>query len=440
MREYADTIYALSSGAPPSGIAVVRMSGQKTRFGLETLIGRVPPARRAQLVNIRNNKNILIDNGLALFFESPRSFTGEDSAELQVHGGRAVIAALLSALDEIPGFRIAEPGEFARRAFENGRMDLTEIEGLADLIAADTEMQRRLALENAHGGLSLIYDSWSRRLTHCRARIEADLDFAEEEDVPDDAAAQALADLTPLRAEIAAHIDQGRSAEIVRDGFRIVIAGAPNAGKSSLMNALARRDVAIVSNEAGTTRDVLTVDLDLGGYHAIVSDTAGIREALGVVEAEGVRRAHAAIARADLVLHLTDLTAVDQPALDLPANVKHLLVGTKSDIAGAQAHNCDVAISAVTSAGLSDLLDIIGSRIEAAAGITAGPLPTRRRQRQYLDLCLTHIDHVLDRAEAPLEVQADELRLAADALGRLTGRVGVEDLLGVIFSEFCIGK
>lgn len=440
MVQYADTIYALSSGAPPSGVAIIRLSGPSTRFGLETLIGQVPAPRHATLAMIRRRDGTPIDKGLALYFQGPSSFTGEDCAELHIHGGRAVIAALLSELGGIAGLRAAEPGEFTRRAFENGRIDLTEVEGLADLIGAETEAQRRMALENARGGLSAIYAQWAERLIRCRARIEADLDFADEEDVPDDAAQQALAELLPLRAEIANHLVRGQAAEIVRDGFRIAIAGAPNAGKSSLMNALARRDVSIVSAEAGTTRDVVTVHLDLGGYCVIISDTAGIREAAGEVEAEGIRRAQDTIAGADLVLHLTDLSVAGTGSPVLPGTVKVLRIGTKRDLAKAICGAFDVTISTVTGDGISVLLALIQQHVEAAADATAGALPTRIRQRQHLEHCLRHLDDVLSASDAPLEVRAEGLRLAGDALGRLTGRVDVEDLLGVIFSEFCIGK
>jgi tRNA modification GTPase len=302
-----DTIFALSSGRPPAAIAVIRVSGPRAGFALEQLIGRVPAPRRASLARVRDPASAeVIDEGLALWFPGPRSETGEDMAELQVHGGRAVIAAVLGALAKLPGLRPAEAGEFTRRAFENGRMDLTAVEGLADLVAAETEAQRRQAFRQLKGLLGERAESWRQRLIEALALVEAGIDFSDEGDVPQGLLTRALALIGPLAEEIAkAGAGQG---ERLREGLRVAIAGPPNAGKSTLFNRLAQRDVAIVSPFPGTTRDVLEVHLDLGGYPVTVLDTAGIREANDPVEREGVRRASEQAAKADLVLWMVDAT------------------------------------------------------------------------------------------------------------------------------------
>ncbi|MGQ3296579.1 MAG: tRNA uridine-5-carboxymethylaminomethyl(34) synthesis GTPase MnmE, partial [Shinella sp.] len=260
-----DTIFALSSGGLPSGVAVVRVSGPQSRDTIEGLCGRVPLPRRASLLPIRDRNDALLDEGIVLYFPGPNSFTGEDCVEFQIHGGRATVKIVLATLAAREGLRAAEAGEFSRRAFLNGRMDLVEAEGLADLIGAETEMQRRLAAEQASGGLSAVYDSWAKRLTHARAMIEAELDFADEDDVPGSVADAIWHDMHGLEQDIFNHLAEAKNGEIVRDGLNVVIAGPPNAGKSSLLNHLARRDIAIVTDVPGTTRDVLHVDLDLSG-------------------------------------------------------------------------------------------------------------------------------------------------------------------------------
>ncbi len=286
----SDTIFALSSGPPPSGVAVIRLSGPGVRFGLETLVESVPEPRHASLRSIRGRDGEVIDRGLVLFFPGPASFTGEDVAELHVHGGRAVVAAVLAAVEPLPGFRPAEAGEFTRRAFANQRMDLTQVEGLADLIAAETEAQRRQALRQADGALGRRYESWRNVLIHARALVEAELDFAEEDDVPPRASAPVWDSVALLEKEIVNHIEDRRG-ERLRDGVEIVILGPPNAGKSSLLNAIANRDVAIVTPEAGTTRDLIEVKLDLGSMPVTLVDTAGLRQTASLVESEGIRRA-----------------------------------------------------------------------------------------------------------------------------------------------------
>ena len=438
---YRDTIFALSSGAGVAGVAVIRISGPDVRDGLRAMLGRLPETRRAVVANIRDLDGLLLDRGLVLFFESPNSFTGEDCAELQVHGGPAVVAAVLRSLGARDGFRSAEPGEFTRRAFDNGKMDLTEVEGLADLVAAETEMQRRMAMEQSSGALSGLYDRWRHDLIRIRAMIEADFDFADEEDVPGSVADRIWPEVSVLGAAIRAHMDAASAGEIIREGYRVVIVGAPNAGKSSLLNALARRDVAIVSDERGTTRDVLEVRLDIAGYPVVVCDTAGLRADAGPVEAEGIRRALATAQAANLVLCLEDMTAAEGPpplpAVDAPV----VRVGSKSDLAaGVKSPDYDCRISVRTSDGLDRLIALLRQHVDAAAGSFVSALPNRQRHREYLTRCLSHLDVALENDSEPLELRSENLRQAADWLGRLTGKIDVEDLLDVIFGEFCIGK
>ncbi|MBB4279127.1 tRNA uridine-5-carboxymethylaminomethyl(34) synthesis GTPase MnmE [Rhizobium mongolense] len=434
-----ETIYALSSGAVPSGVAVIRLSGVKTRDAVQLLVGDIPPPRKASLRTIRLRNGSVVDSGLVLFFPSPASFTGEDCAELQLHGSRAVINALCEELETIDGVRMATEGEFSRRAFENGKLDLLEIEGLADLIAAETEMQRRLAVEHSQGKLSQLYDSWAERLTRARALIEAELDFADEDDVPGSVSDLVWDDVGRLQAEIASHLAHAKAGEIIRDGFKVVIAGAPNAGKSTLMNALARREVAIVTDIAGTTRDVLHVDLDINGFLVKLYDTAGLRDANELVEREGIRRAEQVISEASLVLFLEDM-AEGTHALPPIAN-EVLRVGTKADISAGNGPDAyDLTISAVTDAGLFALRAAIAERLERQVSSHSLAIPSRRRQKDSLAECLKAIDAALAHPSAELDIRAENLRIAGNALGRITGRVDVENLLDVIFSEFCIGK
>lgn len=439
--QFTDTIYALSSGSLPAGVALVRVSGPATADALLRLCGPVPPARLAALRTIRTRNGEILDTGLILYFPGPASFTGEDCCELQVHGGRAVVSAILDELAGMEGLRHAEAGEFARRAFQNGKLDLVEVEGLADLIAAETEMQRRLAVEQSGGGQSALYAGWARRLTHARAMIEAELDFADEDDIPGSVSAAIWTDISKLRAEIDEHIARAGVAEIIRDGLKIVIAGEPNAGKSSLLNALAQRDIAIVTEIAGTTRDVLSVDLSLAGFSVKLFDTAGLRETDEVVEREGIRRARQVIADADLVLLLSENPGAfrldeRQPRQDVPV----IRVATKVDRPTPRwkASEADVFLSTRTGEGMDKLLAMLQSHLPDLAGNTALSMPSRRR---HVD-CLRQAGAALERSmeTSDLELQAEQLRQAGDALGRITGSVDVEKLLDVIFSEFCIGK
>lgn len=436
-----ETIFALSSGAVPAAVAIVRVSGPHVRFGLETIVGFLPKPRIAQLCDLRDGDQAIIDRALVLFFPAPNSFTGEDCVEYHLHGGRAVVAAMMRRLASLDGYRSAEPGEFTRRAFENGRMDLTEVEGLADLISAETEMQRRLALDQTAGALSVLYEDWRSQIVRARAMIEAEFDFADEEDVPGSVANTIWADLKKLAARMRDHLAGSEVGEIIRDGYRIVILGAPNAGKSSLLNLLAKRDVAIVSEEAGTTRDVLELHLDLGGFAAIVLDTAGLRDAAGDVEKEGIRRAMTAAQSADLILALEDMANPVGIELGDFEHSRMLRVGTKADLVDADVgKGYDCRISVVEQTGIDVLLGSIRRCVEGAVGSVTQALPTRQRHREYLEGGLKHLKRAVEEIDAPLELRAEELRHCGDMLGRLTGRIDVEELLDVIFSEFCVGK
>lgn len=435
------TIFALSSGGLPSGVAIIRISGPSCRAALMQLCGRVPAPRHASLLSIRSRNDDVIDQGLVLFFPNPYSFTGEDCAELQIHGGRATVKAVLAELAMVDGLRSAEAGEFSRRAYLNGRMDLTEVEGLADLIAAETEMQRRLAAEQAAGGLSRLYDSWAKRLTHARAMIEAELDFADEDDVPGSVAASVWNDMRTLAKEIVNHIEGARVGEIVRDGLKVVIAGPPNVGKSSLLNYLAKRDIAIVTDIPGTTRDVLHVDLDISGYAVRLYDTAGLRETDDIVEREGIRRTQLSLAQANLVLLLSE-NGVDWAELSESYNGPVVRVLSKADLDGSALPNrsADVIISVRSGEGIDALMNAVGRYLPNLESGAALALPTRERHTLNLKEALEHITSALKADGVGLDIQAEYLRLAGQALGRVTGRVDVENLLDVIFSEFCIGK
>lgn len=433
---FRDTIFALSSGALPSGVAVVRLSGSHVRAALEAIAGRVPPARVATLCRLRDRDGGQIDRGLVLFFAGPASFTGEDCGELHVHGGRAVVATLLRRLGGLPGLRQSEAGEFTRRAFLNGKIDLTGAEGLADLLAAETEAQRRLAVENAEGGQRTLYADWRSRLVHARAMIEAELDFADEADVDGSVSERIWKDLGELSGEIARHCTGFSAAEIVREGFRVALMGAPNAGKSSLLNALARREVAIVTDVPGTTRDPIEVALDLRDLKVVVTDTAGLRDTEDTVERIGVSRALEVAARADLVLELIDVR--NDSAKTLVAGKPVLRIGTKCDLAHRSRDAFDLKISVVTGEGIAALLDMIAARAEDATAASSSVVPTRLRHIELLEETRRYIAAAL--SPKALELRAEDLRLASESLGRIIGAIDVEDLLDVIFSQFCIGK
>ncbi|SEB59598.1 tRNA modification GTPase trmE [Nitratireductor aquibiodomus] len=437
MRE---TIFALSSGALPSGVAVVRLSGPGTCFALEALAGKLPEPRHATLRTLRDSRGGILDRSLVLFFPGPESFTGEDCGELHLHGGRAVVQAVLETLSGYPDFRLAEAGEFTRRAFLNGKFDLTEAEALSDLISAETEAQRRFALANAESRHRALYDGWRKTLIHARAMIEAELDFSDEEDVPGSVAERVWEEIAELRSSLERHAAGYRTAEIIREGFRVVILGAPNAGKSSLLNMLARRDIAIVTEEPGTTRDVLEAALDVGGVKVIMTDTAGIRENPGRVEALGIDRAIDRAREADLILLLEDCNAPVR--VRLPEGIPHRRIGNKLDLAEKTLHpgHYDFLISAHTGEGIDRLLSEVRELAVQATSNAGETLPFRERHVQLILDAAKHVDTAATQTSLPLEVRAEELRLAGDALGRISGTIDVEDLLDTIFSQFCIGK
>jgi tRNA modification GTPase len=446
------TIFALSSGRPPAAIAVVRLCGPKAGSALETLIGRVPKPRQAALARVCEPRSgEVIDEALALWFPGPHSETGEDMAELQLHGGHAVVAAVLDALGAIEGCRPAEPGEFTRRAFENARLDLTEVEGLADLIAAETEAQRRHAFRQLKGLIGDRAEAWRGKIIDALALVSASIDFSDEADVPENLVAPALAAARELRDEFAAAVAASGHGERLRDGLVVAIAGPPNAGKSTLLNRLARREAAIVSPVPGTTRDVIEVHLDLGGYPVTLLDTAGIRESADPVEQEGVRRARARADAADLVLWVTEPSVAGGANQAMPENtIKSDIWGVhnKTDlgvdklwISGESPSTQSFAISATAGTGVNKLVDALAAHAVEFFAATETAIVTRARHRRALEETVEALDRALAQEESGGdELIAEELRAAATTLGRLTGRIDVEDILDAIFREFCIGK
>ncbi|MFG1478448.1 tRNA uridine-5-carboxymethylaminomethyl(34) synthesis GTPase MnmE [Xanthobacter sp. V4C-4] len=430
----ADTIFAVSSGRLPSGVAVVRVSGPHAPAALVALAGALPEPRRARFGPLhRPDDGVQLDLAVQLFFPAPASATGEDVVELHLHGGRAVVASVLGVLSRQPGLRPADAGEFTRRAHAHGKLDLAEVEGLADLIAAESEAQRRQALAQAAGGLSRHVERWRGALLWALALTEASLDFSDEGDVNErlqDDVRQALA---PVVAEIDAALRDSLRGERVRDGLVIAIAGPPNAGKSSLLNRLAGREAAIVSSTPGTTRDVLEIHLELAGQAVTVLDTAGLRETVDAVEAEGVRRALARAEEAHLVLWLSDTG--DEPPRALSGALR---VRTKMDLGGVCPAGW-IGLSVLEPDGIEPLLDVVARLFEGLVGGEPA-LITRERQRRSLDLALGYLRAVVENYWVSDELQAEELRLATRALDRTIGRIDVEDVLDAVFSTFCIGK
>jgi tRNA modification GTPase len=434
----SDTIFALASGHLPSGVAVIRISGSAVRFVLETICKCVPEPRSMRLARFVDEHGETIDTGLVVFFEGPASFTGEDCAELHLHGGVAVVRAMLSRLGELAGLRSADAGEFTKRAFLSGKLDLTQAEGLADLVSAETEAQRRLAVEQSSGALKSLYEDWRSRLVRSRAMVEAAIDFSDEDDVADRALKSVRDGLELLSNEIRHHICGYRSGEIIRDGYQVVIAGAPNAGKSSLLNALVKRDVAIASDEAGTTRDLIDVRLEIGGNLIVLTDTAGLREAESKVEAIGVERAKARIEKADLVLLVSDLRNLN--TVEIEAGTAPVVkVGTHLDLVQFVPAGVNNAISTKSGEGIEELLLELGRRAMDAT-MVGSAVPTRERQVNLLRRTVVEIENALALGFDDQDLLAEHLRLATEHVGRLVGRVDVEDLLDVIFSQFCIGK
>jgi len=482
-----DTIYALASASGRAGIAIVRVSGPAATISLAVFTGAndghrtsggkkadtPPPSNRLRLCKIKwGDNDKLIDTGMVVFFKAPASYTGEDVVEYHTHGGPAVVQELLEALSVQPGHRLAEPGEFTRRAFENGKLNLTEAEAIADLINAETQMQKSQALSQMEGSLSRLYDHWRKELTSALAHTEADIEFPDE-DLPGTIIAQMHPIIEKMMAELEAHLNDSRRGEILRGGVHVAVIGAPNAGKSSLVNALAQRDVAIVSELAGTTRDIIEVHLDLGGYPVILADTAGLRPSLlslspggkgeegcegNKIESEGIRRALKRAEQADIRLLLFDGTQeADRQTIDLIDKNAILAVnkldchpeGPRTRSGGLKdlmnkgdfspsAQNDIVEISAKTGEGLEELINTLINKVKMLVGQSETPALTRQRHRKALEECQQALIRALE-AELP-ELMAEDMRLSIRCLGRITGSIDVEDLLDVIFRDFCIGK
>lgn len=444
------TIVALASGAGRAGVAVIRLSGPAAGDVLRALTDRELPKPRvaARMAFCAPDGGLSLDDGLALWFPGPASFTGEDVAELHVHGGPAVIAAIIEAALSQPGVRPAEPGEYTRRAFENGKLDLAEAEGLADLVDAETEGQRRQALRQRRGALSAVYEGWRGKLIEAAALIEAEIDFPDE-DLPGALAERADPILKALTADMARHLDDAHRGERIRDGYRIAIIGPPNAGKSSLLNALAQREAAIVSDIPGTTRDVVEVRLVLSGFPVWIADTAGLREAADAIEAEGVRRALGRAEEADLRIGVVDAREPVPANLGAALRQGDVLVRAKADLmmqaerqpAGAPfADVPELPVSSKTGGGLAELETLLCARVADALGREEAPVLTRARHRRVVEEARAALERALPELKSAPELAAEDVRVAAAAIGRLTGRIDVEDLLDEIFSSFCIGK
>lgn len=436
-----DTIFALASAPGRAGIAVFRISGLRADEALGELTRQdLPNERHAEIRTLFDKLNdSLIGGVLVLRFVAPRSYTGENVVELQTHGGRAVISAVLAALGSLPGLRPAEPGEFTRRAVENGRLELTQAEAIADLVDAETEVQRRQALRQLDGHLSKLYEDWRTRLIRAAAWLEGAIDFPEDE-IPTAAIAESRAAIEAVLCEIQAHLADGRRGEILREGLYVAVIGPPNAGKSSLVNALAQRDIAIVSTVAGTTRDVIEVRLDLKGYPVILADTAGLREVTDSIEAEGVRRAGARAASADLRLLALD-SAAQEPLAGLAPEIlakADIVVWNKSDLGGPLREG--VRVSALTKDGLQNLINILTEKAKVRLEDNSeAPVLTRARHRNALEVAAKALAEAI-KSFSKAELAAEDVRLALRSIGRITGRVDLEELLDVVFRDFCIGK
>lgn len=440
-----DTIFATASGRGRAGVSVVRISGPGAFTALDLMTQKARPKNR--MASVRDiyavDKSYLIDEALVISFQEPGSFTGEDVLEIHLHGGPVIVSSLMEELSKIDGFRSAEPGEFTRRAFEHGRLDLTEAEGIGDLVNAETHAQHQQALRQMRGSLGAIYNGWRDELIGSLAHLEADIDFPDE-DLPDGVAKAIAPRIKALQSDMEQHLLDGHRGEKIREGLDVVILGAPNIGKSSLLNKLARKEAAIVSEQAGTTRDIVEVHLDLAGYPVTIADTAGIREATDVVEQEGVRRARARAEAADILIFMTDaadgMEATVEFADLMSASSYRLL--NKADLAKASFNKFDdprqFVVSVKTGEGLDPFLAYLEKDVVQMLDVSGAPSLTRVRHRRALEDCVEALSRFAGAPDP--ELAAEDVRLAVRALGRITGRVDVEDILDVVFGDFCIGK
>ncbi|MCB2127731.1 MAG: tRNA uridine-5-carboxymethylaminomethyl(34) synthesis GTPase MnmE [Rhodobacteraceae bacterium] len=430
-----NTIFALASAQGKAGVAVIRISGPAAWRGLAQLVRTLPEPRRAALREIECD-GVVLDEALVICFEKGTGFTGEEACELQVHGSTAVVSRVLSALGQLDGFRLAEAGEFTRRAFENGRLDLAQVEGLADLIESETEAQRRQAMRVLSGGVGRKAEAWRRDLVRAGALLEATIDFSEE-DVPDDVTVEVGGLLTGVMASLRGELDGFAASERVRTGMEVAIVGRPNVGKSTLLNRLAGREAAITSEHAGTTRDVIEVRMDIGGYAVTLLDTAGLRETDDVVEGIGVQRAIDRAALSDLRIFLVD---GDAPALLKPEPDDFVVLG-KSDVSATDRAGFDFAVSGKTGEGIDTLIEAIGR--EAARRTSGASMIVRERHRVAVARAASILADALDDHDGrshDAEIMAEYIREAVAALDSLIGRVDVEAYLDEVFSSFCIGK
>ncbi|WP_336293767.1 tRNA uridine-5-carboxymethylaminomethyl(34) synthesis GTPase MnmE [Bartonella sp. CB169] len=434
-----DTIFAVSSGLLPSGVAVIRLSGPHVVNIVKTLCGCLPKARFMHYGNLIARDGSFLDSALTVFFPSPHSFTGEDCAEFHLHGGIAVVNRFLDELSTFYGCRLAEAGEFSRRAFREGKLDLVQAEGLADLIEAETESQRRLAIMGTSGRLTALYRDWRHKLTKARAFIEAEFDFSDEADVPNSVSDKIWKDMEDLCASLREHINEGERASILRDGLKIVIVGAPNSGKSSIMNRLAGKSISIVTEEEGTTRDALEMRLVLGGLPVCLTDTAGFRKTENKIEKLGIEVAKKHVINADLVILVYDMK--NPKKVDLPetsAEIWH--VGNKLDLYENSETHWFVQFSALTGLNFDYFIKELELFCSRRASEIGNLFPARKRQLQLLKETVEEIEASVNSDFLDLSLRAEHLRRASDFLGRITGDIDVEDLLDIIFSEFCIGK
>ena len=448
MIDHSDkqTIYSLSSGAGVAGVAVIRISGPQASHCIRQMCNTSTHAGSRGRLALRKifhpESGDLLDEGLVLWFPGPKSFTGEDVAEFQIHGGRATVSAVLEALSVLEGCRQAEAGEFTRRAFQNGRLDLVEIEGLGDLIHAQTEAQRRQALNQSDGFASTVFNGWRKELTGILGYIEASIDFMEEDDVNEKALEGFRHKLIHLRNDMDKHLTDSNRGEVVRGGVKVVLVGEPNVGKSSILNFLARRDVAIVSAIPGTTRDVLEVQLDLDGIPVTITDTAGLREGGDSIERQGIQRTRIAGLNADLLVWVFAGPGKTAEQL-LDSRADKIVVMNKMDLPHMQSIESVsgwLPVSAKTGQGMEVLMDAISEKVSEMFGGTEPALITRERQKSAVKMCIQCLDGALKNDLQSLELTAEQLRMAAHHLARLVGRIDVEDLLDVIFRDFCVGK